>query len=314
MKPILKTDIPVLKKLGQGKVRDIYEVGENLLVVTTDRISAFDVVLPDGIPYKGAVLTALSTFWFYLIKDITPTHFITSDFDEIARQVPAVKPYKDQLVGRTMLVKKATVFPVECVVRGYIAGSAWEEYSKSGTVRGVQLVEGLKESDQLKPTPSTKAEKGHDENISFEKMAEVIGPEPAKELKDRSIRIYETAHKYALTKGIIICDTKFEWGTVKTTGLNRIKPDNPLNQLNPVVEITLVDEVLTPDSSRFWPSDGYFPGKSQPSFDKQFVRDYLKVIGWNKTPPAPKLPEEIIKKTSEKYLEAYKRITGQELA
>lgn len=305
MKPniILSTDIKELTRVGQGKIRDIYRIDDNyLFIVTTDRISAFDVVLGDGIPHKGTVLTKLSTFWFNLIKDITPTHFVSADFGEICQLVTRetasiLKKYEAELRDRSMLVRNAAVFQVECVVRGYLAGSGWKDYTKTGTICGVKLAPGLKESEQLKPpifTPSTKATTGHDENISFDQMIQTIGEKAATELKGRSMRIYEAAHKYALTKGIIICDTKFEWGKIGA-------------------DIALVDEVLTPDSSRFWPADSYFPGKSQPSFDKQFVRDYLEVVGWNKTPPPPKLPEEIINKTSAKYLEAYKRITNAEL-
>ncbi|MFA5795421.1 MAG: phosphoribosylaminoimidazolesuccinocarboxamide synthase [Candidatus Brocadiia bacterium] len=297
---VLTTDIRELERVGQGKVRDIYKIDRDyLLIVTTDRISAFDVIMSDGIPFKGQVLTAISTFWFRLIRDITGSHFVSSDFAEICRltdkkTADILKKYESQLVGRSMLVKSAKVFPVECIVRGYLAGSGWKDYSKTGSVSGVKLPARLKESDRLPQTiftPSTKATSGHDENISFEQMANIISEPAAKELRDRSIKVYEAAHKYALTKGIIICDTKFEWGTVNN-------------------EIILVDEALTPDSSRFWPADSYAPGKGQPSFDKQFLRDYLESINWNKTPPPPKLPEEIINKTSAKYAEAYKKITG----
>ena len=284
-----------LKFFNRGKVRDVYEADAYLLIVTTDRLSAFDVVLPDAIPYKGAVLTALSAFWFNLIKDITATHFITADFGQIASKIPAVSKYKKELEGRTMLAKKVKIFPVECIIRGYLAGSGWKEYTKTQSVCGIKLPPGLKESERLKEpvfTPSTKAISGHDENISFEKMVEIIGKKDAEELKQRSLKIYEQAHQYALSKGIIICDTKLEWG----------KTDRN--------EIILADELLTPDSSRFWPVDSYAPGKGQPSFDKQFVRDYLETCGWNKTPPAPKLPAEIIRKTSEKYQEAAAKLMG----
>lgn len=294
---VLETKLPGLKPFGQGKVRDIYESQDYLLIVTTDRISAFDVILPDGIPYKGKVLTGLSTFWFEFVKNITPTHFIASDFQEIVRQIPGLKKQVDILAGRTMLVRKAKVFPVECVVRGYLAGSGWKEYKKSGTICGIQLPQGLKESEQLKEpifTPSTKATSGHDENISSGKMEDIIGKEITRTLTEQSLRLYNAAHKYAFSKGIIISDTKFEWGQVND-------------------EIILVDEILTPDSSRFWPRDGYQSGKGQVSFDKQFVRDYLETLDWDKKPPAPKLPEKIIRKTSEKYLEAYQRFTGKSL-
>jgi len=298
---VWETSIPEgngLKFFNRGKVRDVYETADYLLIVTSDRLSAFDVVLPDPIPYKGRVLTALSEFWFDIIKDITPTHFITADFKTIAVKIPAVAGYEKELAGRSMLVKKVKVFQVECIVRGYLAGSGWSEYARSQQVCGIKLPAGLKESARLSEpifTPSTKATSGHDENISFEKMIELIGPKDAQELKSRTLKIYQRAHEYALAKGIILCDTKMEWGR------------------DAMGEIILADELLTPDSSRFWPADSYAPGKGQPSFDKQFVRDYLTSIGWNKKPPAPKLPDEIIRKTSEKYLEAYKLLTGKSL-
>jgi phosphoribosylaminoimidazole-succinocarboxamide synthase len=294
---ILETNLSGLKPLARGKVRDIYEIDDYLLIVATDRISAFDVILPSGIPYKGQVLTALSTFWFGFMKSITPSHLITADDAEIIKRVPVLREYRDQLSGRSMLVRKAGVFPVECIVRGYLAGSGWKEYQQTNSICGIKLPAGLKESEQLPQiifTPSTKAVTGHDENISLERMQEIIGQPAAQVLSERSRAVYEAARRYALTKGIIISDTKFEWGEVAG-------------------EIILVDEVLTPDSSRFWPRDSYQAGKSQPSFDKQFVRDYLESIGWDKKPPAPKLPDEIIRKTSEKYLEAYRRITGNDL-
>ncbi|MEK7309470.1 MAG: phosphoribosylaminoimidazolesuccinocarboxamide synthase [Planctomycetota bacterium] len=298
---VWETSIPEgngLKFFNRGKVRDVYETADYLLIVTTDRLSAFDVVLPDPIPYKGTVLTALSEFWFGIIKDITPTHFITADFKEIAARIPAVAGYEKELTGRSMLVKKVKVYPVECIVRGYLAGSGWKEYSKTQQVCGIKLPAGLKESARLNQpifTPSTKATSGHDENISFERMKEVVGNKDAEELKSRTMKIYAQTHQYALGRGIIICDTKMEWGT------------------DAKGEIVLADELLTPDSSRFWPADSYAPGQGQPSFDKQFVRDYLETTGWDKKPPAPKLPEEIITKTSEKYLEAYKILTGKVL-
>ena len=298
---VWETSIPEgngLKFFNRGKVRDVYETADYLLIVTSDRLSAFDVVLPDPIPYKGRVLTALSEFWFDIIKDIPPTHFITADFKTIAVKIPAVAGYEKELAGRSMLVKKVKVFQVECIVRGYLAGSGWSEYARSQQVCGIKLPAGLKESARLSEpifTPSTKATSGHDENISFEKMIELIGPKDAQELKSRTLKIYQRAHEYALAKGIILCDTKMEWGR------------------DAMGEIILADELLTPDSSRFWPADSYAPGKGQPSFDKQFVRDYLTSIGWNKKPPAPKLPDEIIRKTSEKYLEAYKLLTGKSL-
>jgi phosphoribosylaminoimidazole-succinocarboxamide synthase len=306
---VWETSIPEgngLKSFSRGKVRDVYEhhsdrgseTADHLLIVTTDRLSAFDVVLPDPIPYKGAVLTALSEIWFDIIKNITPTHFITADFKTIVAKIPSVAKYEKELAGRSMLVKKVKVFQVECIVRGYLAGSGWKEYSKTQSVCGIKLPAGLKESARLPEpifTPSTKATNGHDENISFEKMVELVGGKDAEELKARTLKIYQRAHEYALTKGIIICDTKMEWGR-DARG-----------------EIVLADELLTPDSSRFWPADLYAPGKSQPSFDKQFVRDHLETTGWDKKPPAPKLPVDIILKTSEKYLEAYKLIAGKSL-
>lgn len=287
-----------LKLFSRGKVRDVYETGDYLLIVTTDRLSAFDVVLPDPIPHKGAVLTSLSEFWFDIIKGITPTHFISADFKAIAAKAPVLAAYEKELSGRSMLVKKVKVFQVECIVRGYLAGSGWKEYSQSQQVCGIKLPSGLQESARLPEpifTPSTKATSGHDENISFEKMVELIGSKDAEELKARTLKIYQKAHEFALAKGIIICDTKMEWGR------------------DAKGEIVLADELLTPDSSRFWPADSYAPGRGQPSFDKQFVRDYLETVGWDKKPPAPKLPENIILKTSDKYLEAYKRLTGKSL-
>lgn len=296
-KTVLETNLPGLRLLARGKVRDIYDLGDHLLIVATDRISAFDVVLPDGIPDKGKVLTALSAFWFKFTQPFTPSHFLTIDDAEIFNKRPALRKYQETLSGQSMLVKKAKVFPVECVVRGYLAGSGWKEYREINSICGIKLPAGLQESERLPEpifTPSTKAVSGHDENITFTEMQKIAGASVAQILKERSLAIYEAAHRYALTKGVIISDTKFEWGEVNGA-------------------IILVDEVLTPDSSRFWPKDNYTPGLPQPSFDKQFVRDYLESVNWDKKPPAPKLPEEIIRKTSEKYLEAYRRITGLEL-
>jgi len=292
---LLKTDIPYLKLHNSGKVREIYEIDDNLLIVATDRISAFDSVIPNGIPYKGKVLTHLSEFWFKHIGDLTENHLITTAIEGIDK-------LKEEdvglLQGRSMLVKKVEVVPIECVVRGYLAGSGWKEYKESGTVCKIKLPANLKESEKLPEpifTPSTKATSGHDENISFEEVVKIIGKELAEELKQKSIEIYKKASEYALTRGIIICDTKFEWG----------KYGN---------KVILIDEVLTPDSSRFWPLEDYSPGKSQPSFDKQFVRDYLESCGWDKNPPPPSLPEEIVQTTSKKYLEAYSKLTGKELS
>lgn len=292
---IHETNLPGAKLLSRGKVRDIYEAGEDkLLVVATDRISAFDVVLGAGIPDKGRVLTQLSCFWFERFKDLVPTHFLTAQLAEYPKELQA---FADQIDGRSMLVKKAKPFPIECVVRGYLAGSGWKEYRSSSTVCGIKLPEGLVESSRLDEpifTPATKSTTGHDENISFEEMVKTVGETAAKKLRDLSIRLYSEARKYAEERGIIIADTKFEWGQIGD-------------------EIILIDEVLTPDSSRFWPKDVYTPGKSQPSFDKQFVRDYLESTNWDKTPPPPPLPPEVVEKTSEKYRDAYRLLTGKTL-
>lgn len=278
---------------SQGKVRDLYDLGDRLLLVASDRLSAFDVVLPDPIPYKGEVLTKLSLFWFELLGEVVPNHFISADVADLPAEF---QPIATDLAGRFMIVKKAKVFPVECIVRGYLAGSGWAEYQRSGTVCGIALPAGLRESDQLPEpifTPSTKAEIGeHDENISFERAVEILGKEVAEELRDKALAIYSAARDHAGKRGIIIADTKFEFGLIDGA-------------------VTLVDEVLTPDSSRFWPADSYAPGKGQPSFDKQYVRDWLTASGWDKKPPAPKLPEEVIARTSSTYIEAYERITGR---
>ena len=292
---LLRTDIPELELYASGKVRDVYRVdNEHLLFVATDRISAFDYVLATGIPNKGKVLTQLSLFWFDLLRDIVPNHLVTAD----VKRYPAVlRPYEEQLRGRSMLVVRADMVAIECVVRGYISGSAWKEYKQTGSVCGMSLPPGLRESDQLPEpifTPATKALSGHDENISFERMAQQAGPGLSRELRDLSMEIYQTAAGYARQRGIIIADTKFEFG--RTAG-----------------GLVLADEVLTPDSSRFWPADTYQAGRAQESFDKQYVRDYLEEIRWNKQPPAPALPAEVALKTSEKYLEAYRRLTGREL-
>ena len=291
---LLETDIPYLKRHSKGKVRDIFEIDDNLLIVATDRISAFDVVLPNGIPHKGKVLTLMSKFWFKLTGDLTENHLITTSIDGIDK---ITKEDRKLLRGRSMLVKKVEVIPVECVVRGYLAGSGWKEYKEQGTICKIRLPDNLKESDKLPEpifTPSTKATSGHDENISFEEAVKITGRELAEEIRQKSIAIYKKASEYALTKGIIISDTKFEWG----------KYDD---------KVILIDEVLTPDSSRFWPLEGYSPGKSQPSFDKQFVRDYLESSGWDKQSSPPSLPEYVIRTTSEKYIEAYAKLTGEEI-
>ena len=284
-----------IKPDAQGKVRDLYDLGDKLLLVATDRISAFDYILPDEIPGKGAVLTQLSCFWFELLDGIVENHLISADVADLPEQF---KPYADYLRGRFMLVKKADMFPVECIVRGYLAGSGLKEYQNSGTVCGISLPEGLVNSSKLDQplfTPSTKAEiGGHDENISFERCAELIGQEDATALRDLSIKVYTTARDHAESRGVIIADTKFEFGRLDGS-------------------IILADEVLTPDSSRFWPGDEYAPGSSQPSFDKQFVRDWLSA-NWDKQGEPPHLPAEIIEKTSQKYVQAYEKITGRTFA
>ena len=292
---LLETDFAGLERYASGKVRDLYRVdSERLLFVATDRISAFDYVLATGIPSKGRVLTQLSLFWFEFLKDIVPNHLLTADVD---RYPEPLRRYADELRGRSMLVVRADMIAIECVVRGYLAGSGWKEYQQSGKVCGIQLPPGLRESERLPQpifTPAVKATSGHDENISFEEMAERAGSRLSEQLRDLSLKIYLKAAEHAAARGIIIADTKFEFGR---TGAG----------------IVLADEVLTPDSSRFWPADRYQPGGSQESFDKQYVRDYLEKIRWNKQPPAPALPAEVAQETSEKYLEAYRRLTGREL-
>jgi phosphoribosylaminoimidazole-succinocarboxamide synthase len=291
MSIVLETNLP-LKVFKKGKVRDVYEANDKLLLVVTDRISAFDFVLHEPIPLKGICLTQISKFWFDFFKDTVPSHLISTDIVDFPDKL---KEHKEILNGRSMLTRKAKVFPVECIVRGYISGSAWKSYQKDGTVCGIKLPKGLKESDKFDEplfTPSTKAESGHDINISFEKMKEIIGEEEAEKIKELSLKIYNEGAKYALDKGIIIADTKFEFGKLAD-------------------EIILVDELLTPDSSRFWPADLYDPGKSQPSFDKQYVRDYLTSTGWDKNSDPPHLPDNVIEETQKKYQEAYKKITGK---
>jgi phosphoribosylaminoimidazole-succinocarboxamide synthase len=290
-----ESSLPTVKLFSRGKVRDVYEAGpDHLLVVATDRLSAFDVVMEQGIPDKGRVLTELSCFWFDRLKDSVKSHFITAGVGQFPAEFA---PYGDQLAGRSMLVLKAQPFPIECIVRGYLSGSGWKDYRATGGVCGIKLPAGLEESSKLDPpifTPSTKATTGHDENITWDQMVAAIGPEPAAELRQRSLDVYQRARDYAEGRGIIIADTKFEWG---------LRGD----------QIILIDEVLTPDSSRFWPREGYQPGRAQPSYDKQFVRDYLESTGWNKQPPPPPLPSEVVRKTSEKYREAYLRLTGSPL-
>jgi phosphoribosylaminoimidazole-succinocarboxamide synthase len=291
---LLQTDFPEFSLHARGKVRDLYSLNGQLLFVATDRISAFDYVLATGIPEKGRVLTQLSLFWFDFLRDTVKNHLVTADVD--AYPAP-LKKYAGQLRGRSMLVKKAQMIDVECVVRGYLSGSGWKDYQKTGAVCGIRLPAGLRESDKLPEpifTPASKAVSGHDENISFEEMCKRTGKEPAERLCDLSIRIYKKAADYAAGRGIIIADTKFEFGH---TGEG----------------LVLADEVLTPDSSRFWPADKYQPGKAQESYDKQFVRDYLESIHWNKQPPAPALPDEVARKTSEKYMQAYQVLAGHEL-
>jgi phosphoribosylaminoimidazole-succinocarboxamide synthase len=293
MSPVIaQTDFPSLKLRGRGKVRDIYDLGDRLLIVATDRLSAFDVVLPTPIPDKGRVLTQLSLFWFEKLADIVPHHLIsTKDFTgELA-------PYAASLDGRAMLVRRTDPVPIECVVRGYLSGSGWKDYQQTGAVCGIPLPAGLRESERLPEpifTPSTKATTGHDENISFEETVARVGRPLAEKLRDTSLAIYHRAADYAAARGIIIADTKFEFGLIGG-------------------QLIWIDEALTPDSSRFWPGDQYAPGKPQPSFDKQYVRDYLEHIGWNKQPPAPALPPEVVAGTREKYREAYQRITGHAL-
>jgi phosphoribosylaminoimidazole-succinocarboxamide synthase len=294
--PVLETTFTDLKLLRRGKVRDVYEVdNQRLLIVATDRISAFDSVSPTPIERKGEVLTALSRFWFAKLGHIVPHHLITTDLDEMP---DVVRAHADELRGRSMLVKRTEVFPVECVVRGYLSGSGWKDYQRTGQVCGHQLPTGLRDSEKLAEsifTPATKAETGHDENISEAQMAEIVGRDAMEKLREVSLRLYTEASDYARGRGIIIADTKFEFGRDHAGA------------------ITLIDEVLTPDSSRFWPLDSYEVGKSQASFDKQFVRDYLESIKWDKQPPCPELPNEIAQATTARYLEAYELITGEKL-
>jgi phosphoribosylaminoimidazole-succinocarboxamide synthase len=289
---LLQTNIPHLPLWRRGKVRDVYDAGDRLLIVATDRISAFDVVLPTGIPDKGAVLTQLSLFWFDLLRDVVANHVVTSSVDDYGHGLEEVR---DQLEGRSMMVLKTEALPVECVVRGYLVGSGWKDYQRSGAVCGIALPPGLRESERLDPplfTPATKEESGHDINISFEQMAERVDPSTAGRLRDISLEIYGRARAYAEQRGIILADTKFEFG---------LRGGQPV----------WIDEALTPDSSRFWPREGYRPGAAQPSFDKQYVRDYLEQIGWDKAPPAPALPDEVVQRTRAKYLEALSLLTGR---
>ena len=292
--PLLSLELPGLRKLKSGKVREIFDLGDHLLLVATDRISAFDCIMPNGIPRKGEVLTQISFFWFERFASLVPNHLLGG----AKAPLPAeLKPFVSRLTGRSMIVKKAVPLAIECVVRGYLAGSGWKEYRQSQTVCGIKLPAGLQESSELPEpifTPATKAETGHDENISFAQAETIVGANLAAQARDLSLRIYANGREYARKRGIIIADTKFEFGLFDE-------------------KLILIDEVLTPDSSRFWPADQYQPGRSQPSFDKQFVRDYLETLDWNKTPPAPALPSDIVAKTQAKYLEAYERLTGERL-
>lgn len=289
---VWETKLPGLKFLNRGKVRDLYEVGDRLLIVATDRLSAFDVVLPTPIPDKGRVLTQLSLFWFNLLREVIPNHVLSA-----ADWPPELAAYHEQLDGRSMLCKKTKPLPVECVVRGYLSGSGLKDYRATGKICGIPLPAGLRESDRLPEpifTPSTKATAGHDENISFDEAAAMIGGELAERVRAVSLDIYRRAVAYAEPRGIILADTKFEFGLIGD-------------------QLIWIDEALTPDSSRFWPADGYQPGRSQPSFDKQYVRDYLERIGWNKQPPGPELPTEVVEATRARYREAYRQLTGHEL-
>ena len=292
--PLLQLELPGIHKLKSGKVREIFDLGDRLLLVATDRISAFDCIMPNGIPRKGEVLTQISHFWFDRFESTIPNHRYLKSQDPLPAEL---LPWVNTLAGRSMIVKKAQPLAIECVVRGYLAGSGWKEYCQSQTVCGIPLPPGLKESSELPHsifTPATKAESGHDENIPFENAAEIVGAEIAEQARATSLQIYESARSYARERGILIADTKFEFGLFEG-------------------KLILIDEVLTPDSSRFWPASDYEAGRGQPSFDKQFVRDYLETLTWDKTPPAPALPPEVIVRTQLKYLDAYRRLTGTEL-
>ena len=295
--PLLKLELPGVRKLKSGKVREVFDLGDCLLFVATDRISAFDCIMPNGIPRKGEVLTQISNFWFGQTQAFQANHLLGREAADAPALANLPAALKAQLARRSMLVKKAAPLAIECVVRGYLAGSGWKEYQKSRTVCGIKLPDGLQESSELPQpifTPATKAETGHDENIPYEEAARIVGAEIAEQARAASLKIYEFARAYARRRGIIIADTKFEFGMFEG-------------------KLVLIDEVLTPDSSRFWPADQYQPGKGQPSFDKQFVRDYLDTPAWDKNPPAPTLPPDVVAKTSEKYLEAYERLTGKKL-
>lgn len=291
---VLQLELPGIKKLKSGKVREIFDLGDRFLFVASDRISAFDVIMPNGIPRKGDVLTQISYFWFAQTESFQPNHLISKPGDPLPSNL---QPFADKLAQRSMIVKKAKPLAIECVVRGYLAGSGWKEYKERQSVCGIKLPPGLKDSSELPEpvfTPATKAETGHDENISFEQAARIVGSDVAEHVRAASLKIYNFARDYARKRGIIIADTKFEFGELDG-------------------KLILIDEVLTPDSSRFWPADQYQPGKSQPSFDKQFVRDYLETLDWNKNPPGPVLPPDVVAKTTAKYLDAYERLTGKKL-
>jgi phosphoribosylaminoimidazole-succinocarboxamide synthase len=293
-KTILQLELPGVKKLKSGKVREVFDLGDRLLFVASDRISAFDVIMPNGIPRKGEVLTQISHFWFAQTESFQPNHLLSRADEPLPENL---KPFADKIARRSMIVKKCQPLAIECVVRGYLAGSGWKEYQKSQTVCGIKLPAGLKESSELPEpifTPATKAETGHDENISFDEARKITGDEIAEQARAASLKIYNFARDYARKRGIIIADTKFEFGLFDG-------------------KLILIDEVLTPDSSRFWPADKYQPGRGQPSFDKQFVRDYLETLDWDKTPPGPMLPDDVVEKTSATYLEAYERLTGKKL-
>ncbi len=291
METVLETQLEGLTLFNRGKVRDVYDLGDHLLIVASDRISAFDVIMPNGIPEKGNILTALSVFWFQLLKGIVPDHLVSADVGDYPAEAQV---HRKVLEGRSMLVKKAKPFPVECVIRGYLAGSGWKEYSQSGTICGIALPAGLRQADRLPEpiyTPATKAQSGHDENISFERMEQIVGKETAERLRSLSLAIYQRAAEHALSRGMILADTKFEFGL--SDG-----------------EFILIDEVLTPDSSRFWLVREHQPGRPQNAFDKQYLRDYLETLDWDKTPPGPVLPQEVVEGTRKKYIEAYELITG----
>jgi phosphoribosylaminoimidazole-succinocarboxamide synthase len=289
---LLDIDLPGIKAFKKGKVRNVFDLGDSLLLVASDRISAFDVIMPDGVPDKGSILTQISLFWFDFTKDIVKNHIIESDVNKFPKEL---QPFKDKLAKRSVIGKKARVIPIECVVRGYLSGSGWKEYQKSQSICGIKLPSGLRESEKLPEpifTPTTKAEAGHDLNITEKEVIDQVGKETAAFIKEKTIAVYKACADHADQKGIIIADTKFEFGFAGD-------------------EIIIIDEMLTPDSSRFWPKDLYKVGQSQPSYDKQYLRDWLESIGWNKEPPAPKLPEEVVSKTREKYMEAYRKLTGK---